>query len=146
MRLTEQKTEKTVSDPISPISLMVDDLQSFFADRDELELAVLIGSRAFGRAREESDWDFAVQWRKGMPFGEVLERTELLRAQLANHLGTASDNIDLVDIPSARLAMRAVIAEEGVLLKGDNTLPWSHFLLRTWRDLEDFYWEKPHAA
>lgn len=122
------------------------ELESFFASWGELDLVLLIGSRVAGRARDGSDWDFAVQWKKGTPFEQVLEKTEVLRGQLANYLGTATDKIDLVDIPSARLAMRAVIAEEGLLLKGDNTLPWSHFLLRTWGELEDFYWEKQHAA
>lgn len=124
----------------------LEELETFFESREELDLVLLIGSRVAGRAHNGSDWDFAVQWRKGMPFERVLEKTEVLRGQLAKYLGTATDKIDLVDIPSARLAMRAVIAEEGLLLKGDNTLPWSHFLLRTWGELEDFYWEKQHAA
>jgi len=123
-----------------------EELESFFKGREELELALMIGSRVTSRTRDGSDWDFAVQWRKGMPFEQVLEKTEVLRGQLAKCLGTATDKIDLVDIPSARLAMRAVIAEEGLLLKGDNTLPWSHFLIRTWGELEDFFWEKQHAA
>lgn len=122
------------------------ELGRFFEGREELDLVLLIGSRAVGHMRDGSDWDFAVQWKKGMPFEQVLENTEALRGQLANHLGTPTDQVDLVDIPSARLAMRAVIAEEGLLLKGDNTLPWSHFLLRTWSELENFYWEKQHAA
>ena len=109
-------------------------------------MALLIGSRALGQAREESDWDFAVQWRRDVPWGDVLEYTETLRAELARLLHTTPDQIDIVDIPTARLAMRAVIAEEGLLFKGENTLSWSHFLLRTWRDLEDFYWTKDHAA
>jgi len=124
----------------------MEELERFFGSREELELALLIGSRATGRTRDGSDWDFAVQWKKAMPFERVLEKTEVLRGQLAKYLGTTTDKIDLVDIPSARLAMRAVIAEEGLLLKGDNTLPWSRFLLRTWGELEDFYWEKSHAA
>jgi len=124
----------------------LEELGSFFESREELDLVLLIGSRAAGHTRDGSDWDFAVQWRKGMPFDQVLEKTEVLRGQVAKYLGTTTDKIDLVDIPSARLAMRAVIAEEGLLLKGDNTLPWSHFLLRTWGELEDFYWEKQHAA
>lgn len=65
---------------------------------------------------------------------------------LARLLGITPERIDLVDIPSARLAMRAVVAEEGLLLKGDNTLAWSHFLLRTWEELEESYRERRHAA
>ena len=124
----------------------IDQLRNLFAQQANIELALLIGSRALGQAREESDWDFAVQWRRDIPWGDVLEHTETLRATLARLLRTTQDQIDMVDIPTARLAMRAVIAEEGLLLKGENTLPWSHFLLKTWRDLEDFYWAKDHAA
>lgn len=123
-----------------------DDLRLFFAGRDEIELALLIGSRASGRVREGSDWDFAIQWRKDIPWMEVLEQTEILRRELASFLRVIPDEIDLVDLPTVRLAMRAVAAEEGVMLKGDNTLPWSHFLLRTWGELEEFYWRKQHAA
>ena len=124
----------------------MESLAHFFACQKDIELAVLIGSRAGDRAKEASDWDFAVQWRRELPFAELLEHTESLRGQLAHQLQTTVDKIDLVDIPAARLAMRAVIAEEGMLLKGENTLSWSHFLLRTWGELADFYWEKQHAA
>lgn len=123
-----------------------DDMAHFFARWNDLELAVLIGSRACGQARADSDWDFAVQWRRDIPWRGLLERTEALRADLARLLGITPERIDLVDIPSARLAMRAVVAEEGLLLKGDNTLAWSHFLLRTWGELEEFYRERRHAA
>ncbi|MDX1251390.1 MAG: nucleotidyltransferase domain-containing protein [Gammaproteobacteria bacterium] len=124
----------------------IEQLRNLFAQQENIELALLIGSRALGRAREDSDWDFAVQWHRDIPWGDALEYTETLRADLARLLQTTQDQIDMVDIPAARLAMHAVIAEEGLLLKGENTLPWSHFLLKTWRDLEDFYWAKEHAA
>lgn len=124
----------------------LDDLRLFFAGYEEIELALLIGSRATGQIRENSDWDFAIQWNKDMPWIEVLGQTETLRRELADFLRITPDQIDLIDLPSARLAMRTVAAEEGVELKGDNTLPWSHFLLRTWAELEDFYWNKQHAA
>lgn len=127
-------------------NIVIEQLSQFFAPQENIELALLIGSRAHNQAHKESDWDFAVQWRRDIPWGDVLEHAETLRAALAKYLRTTQDQIDIVDIPTARLAMRAVIAEEGVLLKGDNTLPWSRFLLRTWGDLEDFYWAKNHAA
>ena len=132
--------------PCRPLNFLLNDLRLFFADREEIELALLIGSRASGQVRKESDWDFAIQWRKGIPGIEVLAQTETLRRELASFLRIMPDEIDLVDLPAARLAMRAVVAEEGVMLKGDNTLLWSHFLLRTWGELEDFYWRKQHAA
>jgi hypothetical protein len=128
------------------LDFSLDDLRLFFAGREGIELALLIGSRALSRAQERSDWDFAIQWRKGIPWIEVLAQTETLRRELARFLRVMPDEIDLVDLPTARLAMRAVVAEEGVVLKGDNTLPLSHFLLRTWGELEDFYWRRQHAA
>ena len=45
--------------------------------------------------------------------------------------------VDLVDAPRANLAMRAAIAEEGVVLAGEDGLPWQRFLRRTWRELEE---------
>jgi hypothetical protein len=47
---------------------------------------------------------------------------------------------------AARLAMRALIAEEGLILKVDDTLAWFHYLSQTWAELEDYYWRKQHAA
>jgi len=126
--------------------LFLDNLRLFFLDREEIELALLIGSRATGQIREGSDWDFAIQWRKDIPWIETLTKTETLRRELAHFLWIMPGEVDLVDLTTARLAMSAVVAEEGIVLKGDNTLPWSHFLLRTWGELEDFYWEKQHAA
>lgn len=134
-----------MNDAVNP-EFVLDNLRLFFSDREEIELALLIGSRATGQIRERSDWDFAIQWRKDIPWIEVLAQTEVLRRELASFLRILPDEVDLVDLPTARLAMRAVVAEEGMVLKGDNTLPWSHFLLHTWGELEDFYWEKQHAA
>jgi predicted nucleotidyltransferase len=112
----------------------------------DLELAILIGSRAAGIARPESDWDLAIQWRRGMDFMRQLAATEQLRLTLAAKLGIAEQKIDLIDLPTARLAMRAVVAEEGLPIIGDERLPWHHFLQRTWRELEDQYWEQTYAA
>ncbi|MCM2340145.1 nucleotidyltransferase domain-containing protein [Rhodoferax sp.] len=91
-----------------------------------LEFAVLVGSRATGSARDDSDWDIALQWSPQLDWLSALELTETLRR--------------------ANLAMRASVAEEGLPLMGQDSLAWAHFLQRTWRDLEDFYWEQRHAA
>ena len=121
-------------------------IQAVFDGEPRLEIAVLIGSRCRGTATDNSDWDFAIQWSPELGFEGVLAATERLRAQLAEALGTDVDRIDLIDLRSARLAIRAVVAEEGCLLTGDGSLAWSHFLLRTWRELEDWTWESTHAA
>ena len=126
--------------------LKVNDLTSVFSVIPELEFVVLIGSQADGTARPDSDWDFAVRWKRVMNFMEQLSATEGLRKNIANHIATAQSQIDIIDLSSARLAMRAVVAEEGRVLYGDHSLAWCHFLQRTWRELEEQYWEKIYAA
>lgn len=122
-------------------------LRGFLAARPEVELAILVGSRASGGARPESDWDIALRFtRHEHDLLAHCGRLETLRRELAAAIGRSEDAIDLIDLPAARLAMRALVAEEGLPLKGEDSLAWGHFLTRTWRDLEDFYWEKTHAA
>lgn len=129
-----------------PVRNSLDVLMSALEDEPLLELAVLIGSRATGRFGPNSDWDMAIQWERGVSLFDRLGRTESLRRRLATVLGVSEDAIDLIDLPASRLAMRAVVAEEGIPLKGKDGLPWQHFLKRTWRDLEDHYWEQTYAA
>ncbi len=139
----------------------------------QLELAILVGSRAadfkaanlaipnFEKptistptatttikrvANEQSDWDIAIRWQKGLNDLSVLVQTETLRHEIAQAINSHADKIDLIDIKTARLAMRAVIAEEGILLKGEDSIKWYHFLTQTWAELEDYYWRKQHAA
>lgn len=124
----------------------VDNAREMLADEPDLELAVLVGSRASGEARPGSDWDIALQWRRELDAFDAMGKAEALRARLAERLGVEQDHIDLIDMPRARLAMRAVIVEEGVVLKGEDSLAWAHYLQRTWRDLEQHAWERSHAA
>lgn len=121
-------------------------LRDWLAGNADIELAVLVGSRAAGNSHEHSDWDIALRWRYGMEAFERLGKTEAVRRAIADLLQTGEDNIDLIDLRDAKLAMRAEVAENGVVLKGENDLAWNHFLLRVWRDLEDFYWDQTHAA
>ena len=76
----------------------------------------------------------------------VLGKTETLRRKIAAAMGIAPDRIDVIELRRANLAMRASVAEEGLPLAGQESLAWIHFLQRTWRELEDYYWEKQHAA
>ncbi|PIQ52208.1 MAG: hypothetical protein COW02_10845 [Comamonadaceae bacterium CG12_big_fil_rev_8_21_14_0_65_59_15] len=112
----------------------------------QLEFAVLVGSRATGKAKADSDWDIALQWSPQLDWFGVLGFTETLRRNLAEALYTTPDAIDLIELRRANLPMRASVAEDGVPLMGENTLAWAHYLQRTWRELEDFYWDKQHAA
>lgn len=111
-----------------------------------LAFAVLVGSRANNSARPDSDWDIALQWHITTPWMQTLGDQETLRRQIAEALGVPPERIDLIDLPRASLAMRANAAEDGRVLKGEDTLEWAHFLTRTWRELEDFYWEQSHAS
>lgn len=108
--------------------------------------AVLIGSRAEGRAVAASDWDVAVRWDFSLTGFQRVERTEYLRQALARALEIPVEKVDLVDLANASLAMRAVVAEEGLPLCGEDSLDWARFLTRTWRELEDHYWQQHHAA
>lgn len=112
----------------------------------QLEFAVLVGSRATGTAKADSDWDIALQWSVQLDWLGVLGFTETLRRDLAQALQITPDAIDLIELRRANLAMRASVAEEGVPLMGEHTLAWARYLQRTWRELEDFYWDKHHAA
>ena len=111
-----------------------------------LEFAILVGSRADNRARPDSDWDIALQWRTVVPWMQTVGDQETLRRRIAETLNVSPDRIDLIDLPRANLAMRANAAENGRVLKGQDTLAWAQFLTRTWRELEDFYWEQSHAS
>lgn len=122
------------------------ELQQVLDMQPDIELAILVGSQAEGRARPESDWDIAIQWKRDISLLDNLAKTEILRRLLATALRVEEARIDLIDLPGARLAMRAVVAEDGVPLKGEDSLAWNHFLGRTWRELEAWEWEKQHAA
>lgn len=121
-------------------------LQNIVEAQPDLELAVLVGSRASETADCESDWDIAIQWRRETGFLAQLDATERLRQALADALNVPGDRIDLIDLPTASLAMRAVVAEEGRILTGAESLAWHHFLQRTWRELEEYYWDDIYAA
>lgn len=77
-----------------------------------------------------------------MPFEQQLTRTENLRHTLARALNASDDKIDLINTPTAQLAMKARIANEGLELSGIEGLPWRHFLKRTWRELGEYDWDE----
>ena len=126
--------------------MTISTIQQVLQAQTGLELAVLVGSRADGRAHSESDWDIAIQWKREIAMLDNLANTETLRRKLAAALDVGEELIDLIDLPRAGLTMRALVAEEGVELKGEDSLAWNHFLGRVWRELEAYEWEKQHAA
>lgn len=124
----------------------LDPLKNLLQTIPDLELAVLVGSRAHATATPQSDWDIAIRWKKHIQGLARLEHSETLKQQIADAIGVHKQLIDFIDISTARLAMRAVVAEEGIVLKGEDTLAWSHYLTQTWGELEDYYWRQNHAA
>jgi predicted nucleotidyltransferase len=135
--------------PASPSTPALAPVRHVLRQTPQLQFAVLVGSRATGKAHAQSDWDIALQWQPGMDWMDQLGATETLRRQLAQALYASTervDCIDLIDLHRANLTMRASVAEEGIPLLGDETLEWARFLTRTWRDLEDFDWSQKHAA
>ena len=132
--------------PEKEMSPLIESLCTILENISGLELAILIGSRATGTAGSDSDWDIALQWDHELDFLEQLNATETMRKRVSEHLAVSEQLIDLIDLPAARLAMRAVIAEEGIVMKGGDTLAWHRFLQRTWRELEEYYWDETYAA
>lgn len=121
-------------------------LAALLSAQPSLNFAVLVGSRATGTAHAQSDWDIALQWDHQLDWLATVARAETLRRELAVLLRVEESRVDLVDLRRANLAMRAAVAEEGLPLAGEDSLAWMHFLRRTWRELEDHYWEQQHAA
>lgn len=121
-------------------------LAQVLQSQNGLDFAVLVGSRAGTSARPDSDWDIALAWDPSLDWQDVMGRTEFLRSLVARALQVRTTMVDLIDVHHTNLAMRATVAEDGVPLFGDDSVAWARFLRRTWRELEDFYWERSHAA
>ena len=132
--------------PASNLVKIRRDLAALLAAEPELQFAVLTGSRATGTEHAASDWDIALQWDYHIDWLTAVARTETLRRALACLLQVEESKVDLIDLRRANLAMRAAVAEDGLPLAGEDSVSWMHFLRRAWRDLEDFYWDKQHAA
>lgn len=76
----------------------------------DLELTALVGSQAEGAATDQSDWDIAVRWKKHINGLASLEHSESLKQQIADALQIHKDQIDLIDMTSARLSHPLVAA------------------------------------
>jgi predicted nucleotidyltransferase len=125
---------------------IITQLSQALAAVPELELAVLVGSQANGTATANSDWDIAIRWvERTSPAAQLAFEVKLVQL-VAQTLAIHPDKIDLIQLTAAKLAMREVVANQGVPLKGEQTLAWFHFLTQTWAEVEDFYWRKNHAA
>ena len=121
-------------------------LQAALAAQAGLSFAVLVGSQATGRAHALSDWDIAIQWGRQVPADQRMLMAEQLRQVLRHALEVPEEKIDLIDLADARLAMRALVAEDGQTLCIADDLAWIRFLQNTWAALEDNDWRQKHAA
>ncbi|WP_373974912.1 nucleotidyltransferase domain-containing protein [Chitinibacter sp. SCUT-21] len=120
--------------------------QPYWASVPQIDFVVLIGSQLSGTADAASDWDLAIALA---PQLDAIARYDLLadlQIQLAALSGVAVDDLDLIDLARSGLAMREQVANHGLVLHGGDTLAWSRFMVRTWRDLEMQQWEQQHAA
>lgn len=126
--------------------MIIETLQRLLQADINLELSVLVGSQASGSAKQDSDWDIAIRWHKVVKPSIGLEYSEILKQKISDVVGIDKDKNDLIDIATSHLAMKALIVEEGMILKGNETLAWSHFVTQTWAELEDRYWRKKHVA
>lgn len=115
------------------------------ANIPDVLFAVLVGSRVNHTQTEQSDWDIAIQWRYG-PALERIGKHETLRHHLARRLDVPADEIDLIDLSNVRLAMQALVVEEGQLIWANDELAWAKYQVRVWRELEDYYWRQAHHA
>lgn len=124
----------------------INTLQHLLARQTPLEFSVLVGSRVTGNTHAASDWDIAIHWNPSQPWLERVAQTETLRRAIARELQLPESQIDLIDLADSPLAMRALVTEERRVLTGEDSNAWARFLRRTWRELEDFYWARDHAA
>ena len=130
--------------PLTPH--LTQSLQTALAAQAGLAFAVLVGSQVTGRVHAQSDWDIAVHWDKTMQPAQRLLATEELRQRLRQVLAVPEDRVDLIDLADARLAMRSLVDEEGVLLYAQDDLAWVRFLQNTWAEVEDNDWRRRHVA
>jgi predicted nucleotidyltransferase len=128
------------------LHLALDRMRPVLEQQAGLDFSVLVGSRALGNARPDSDWDIAIAWAPGTDWLERVARTEVLRRDLAESVDLVERQLDLIDLASSNLAMRAATVEDGLPIHGEDTSAWARFLRRTWRELEDYYWDRAHAA
>ena len=120
-------------------------IRQCIADTPNVLFAVLVGSRVDGTQSGRSDWDIAVHWQYG-PALDRITNHESLRQQIAKVLSVPDEEIDLIDLSNSRLAMQALVVEEGQLITANDELAWAKYQVRVWRELENYYWDKTHAA
>lgn len=112
-------------------------ISQVLAEDPQVIFACLVGSRAEGRARPDSDWDIAVWSDPAMtPWHRHAGLCSIQNA-VASALKVGDNAVDVIDLNAAGLAMRLEVANRGVLLKQDGASVFNRFLVRVWREQED---------
>ena len=116
-------------------------LRRALIEEDGIELAVIFGSHASGRATAESDVDLGIRWAKALSLPErnaVLDRLE--RAVRAS--------VDCIVLDEATPLLRMEIARNGLLLRAPDPAEWPAFCARAMLDWWDFapYAQRMHRA
>ncbi|MBK7586102.1 MAG: nucleotidyltransferase domain-containing protein [Myxococcales bacterium] len=110
---------------------LVQHLQQLLAEEPRVELALLFGSHASGRATSASDVDLGVRFAPGLCPTE--------RRSLANRLerGLCAP-LDLIDLDDAPPLLRMEMARAGVVVKEVKPGSWVSFRARAMLDWWDF--------
>lgn len=103
---------------------------TFEAREFSLDLLILFGSRATGRARPDSDTDIAVRSNK------VLSREEEMT--LGVRLDAHFPNVEIVDIRKASPLLLGAIGSDGKLLYEARASLFSEFKIFAWNQYLDF--------
>lgn len=93
-----------------------------------LDLIILFGSQAVGRAGAMSDFDVAVSTDHELTLAEKNEAVD----SIARDFGFHEDKIDLIDIAVAPPLLQMQIATHGKLLRGDPDL-FLRFKVLAWK-------------
>ncbi len=115
----------------------IDGLKNFFNNMNEIEIAILFGSRANESYHENSDWDIAIYGRSPPKGLKYLEWKENIRIKLLRHFKWKENQLDLIDINKANVSLASSIIENMRILKGDDHLMLFKFLTRVWALRED---------
>ena len=130
----------TMAPPPTPTSVARDAhvmLKTELVACTDVSFALLVGSQARAAPIATSDWDIALWIRPDLlPWQRHLALVDT-QHRIARALQVDESAIDLIDLRSAGLAMRAEVANHGLLLKQDAHAAYNRFLVRTWRELEE---------
>jgi predicted nucleotidyltransferase len=121
-------------------------LQKVLGLRDDIAISLLFGSQARGDSYEESDWDIAILFKNNTDGWDNLGRQEDIRHLLALALAINDDKVDIVDLHRGGLGINATVADEGIILTGQNSLALAIYYQRVWANLEDYYWNLEHVS